>query len=66
MVASTLMVTKCFEWLVIALIKDIDVTVDPHQYTYRKNHSTDDAMSSVVPACFTNLKSLCLLFLSSI
>lgn len=60
------MVTKCFKRLVIALIKDIDVTVDPHQYTHRKNHSTDDAMSSVVPAFFINLKSLCLLFLSSI
>ncbi|KAI3371020.1 hypothetical protein L3Q82_023668 [Scortum barcoo] len=36
-VALTPIVMKCFERLVMAHIKDcIDVTVDPHQYAYRK------------------------------
>ncbi|KAI3376140.1 hypothetical protein L3Q82_016662, partial [Scortum barcoo] len=40
---------KCFERLVMAHIKDcINITVDPHQYAYRKNRSTEDAISSVV------------------
>ncbi|KAI3357051.1 hypothetical protein L3Q82_003680 [Scortum barcoo] len=38
---------KCFERLVMAHIKDcVDATVDPHQYAYRKNRSTEDAISS--------------------
>ncbi|KAI3352228.1 hypothetical protein L3Q82_005575 [Scortum barcoo] len=41
-VALTPIVMKCFERLVMAHIKDcIDVTVDPHQYAYRKNRSTE-------------------------
>ncbi|KAI3352553.1 hypothetical protein L3Q82_005498 [Scortum barcoo] len=37
-VALTPIVMKCFERLVMAHIKDcIDITVDPHQYAYRKN-----------------------------
>ncbi|KAI3355177.1 hypothetical protein L3Q82_017879 [Scortum barcoo] len=48
-VALTPIVMKCFERLVMAHIKDcIDVTVDPHQYAYRKNRFTEDAISSVV------------------
>ncbi|KAI4901760.1 hypothetical protein NFI96_001046, partial [Prochilodus magdalenae] len=34
----------------------IDVTVDPHQYAYRKNRSTDDAISSVVHTALTHLE----------
>ncbi|KAI4876824.1 hypothetical protein NFI96_006328, partial [Prochilodus magdalenae] len=34
----------------------IDVTVDPHQYAYRKNRSTDDAISSVVHSALTHLE----------
>ncbi|KAI3368067.1 hypothetical protein L3Q82_026889, partial [Scortum barcoo] len=46
-VALTPIVMKCFERLVMAHIKDcVDVTVDPHQYAYRKNRSTEDAISS--------------------
>ncbi|KAI4890204.1 hypothetical protein NFI96_001998 [Prochilodus magdalenae] len=45
-------VTKCFERLVMTHIKaTIDVTVDPHQYAYRKNRSTDDAISLFGPHC---------------
>ncbi|KAI3361976.1 hypothetical protein L3Q82_012327 [Scortum barcoo] len=41
-VALTPIVMKCFERLVMAHIKDcVDVTVDPHQYAYRKNRSTE-------------------------
>ncbi|KAI4898992.1 hypothetical protein NFI96_005660 [Prochilodus magdalenae] len=37
-IALTPIVTKCFERLVMTHIKaTIDVTVDPHQYAYRKN-----------------------------
>ncbi|KAI3361543.1 hypothetical protein L3Q82_013686 [Scortum barcoo] len=56
---------KCFEptsRLVMAHIKDcIDVTVDPHQYAYRKNRknrSTEDAISSVVHTALTHLENL--------
>ncbi|KAI4897837.1 hypothetical protein NFI96_027483, partial [Prochilodus magdalenae] len=46
-IALTPIVTKCFERLVMTHIKaTIDVTVDPHQYAYRRNRSTDDAISS--------------------
>ncbi|KAI4888890.1 hypothetical protein NFI96_013359, partial [Prochilodus magdalenae] len=34
----------------------IDVTVNPHQYTYRRNRSTDDAISSVVHTALTHLE----------
>ncbi|KAI3355733.1 hypothetical protein L3Q82_004320 [Scortum barcoo] len=71
-VALTPIVMKCFERLVMAHIKDcVDVTVDPHQYAYayRKNRSTEDAISSVVHMVHTALTHLenkdsyvCLLF----
>jgi len=39
-------------------IKDsINFTVDPHQCAYRKNRSTDGAISSVVHTAFTHLES---------
>ncbi len=57
-IALTPVVMKCFERLVMAHIKDsIDVTVDPHQYAYKKNRSTDDAISSVVHTALTHLES---------
>ncbi|KAI3358438.1 hypothetical protein L3Q82_014866, partial [Scortum barcoo] len=66
-VALTPIVMKCFERLVMAHIKDcIDVTVDPHQYAYRKNRSTEDTISSVVHTALTHLENkdsyVCLLF----
>ncbi|KAI3352041.1 hypothetical protein L3Q82_020853 [Scortum barcoo] len=57
-VALTPIVMKCFERLVMAHIKDcVDVTVDPHQYAYRKNRSTEDAISSVVHTALTHLEN---------
>ncbi|KAI3352293.1 hypothetical protein L3Q82_005272 [Scortum barcoo] len=57
-VALTPIVMKCFERLVMAHIKDcVDVTVDPHQYVYRKNRSTEDAISSVVHTALTHLEN---------
>lgn len=48
-VALTPIVMKCFERLVMARVRDsIHVTVDPHQYAYRKSRSKEDAVSSVV------------------
>ncbi|KAI4876536.1 hypothetical protein NFI96_002224 [Prochilodus magdalenae] len=56
-IALTPIVTKCFERLVMTHIKaTIDVTVDPHQYAYRKNQSTDDAISSLVHTALTHLE----------
>ncbi len=41
----------------MAHIKDsIDVTVDSHQYAYKKKRSTDDAISSVVHTALTHLE----------
>ncbi|KAI4889412.1 hypothetical protein NFI96_034099 [Prochilodus magdalenae] len=49
--------SRRFERLVMTHIKaTIDVTVDPHQYTYRRNRSTDDAISSVVHTALTHLE----------
>ncbi|KAI3373095.1 hypothetical protein L3Q82_006428 [Scortum barcoo] len=57
-VALTPIVMKCFERLVMAHIKDcVNVTVDPHQYAYRKNRSTEDAISSVVHTALTHLEN---------
>uniref|UniRef100_A0AAR2JX07 Reverse transcriptase domain-containing protein n=1 Tax=Pygocentrus nattereri TaxID=42514 RepID=A0AAR2JX07_PYGNA len=56
-VALTPIVTKCFERLVQTHIKaTINVTVDPHQYAYRRNRSTEDAISSVVHTALTHLE----------
>uniref|UniRef100_A0A3B1IEK6 Reverse transcriptase domain-containing protein n=1 Tax=Astyanax mexicanus TaxID=7994 RepID=A0A3B1IEK6_ASTMX len=56
-VALTPIVTKCFERLVQTHIKaTINITVDPHQYAYRKNQSTEDAISSVVHTALTHLE----------
>ncbi|KAI4871900.1 hypothetical protein NFI96_019044 [Prochilodus magdalenae] len=52
-IALTPIVTKCFERHIKATI---DVTVDPHQYAYRKNRSTDDAISSVIHTALTHLE----------
>lgn len=57
-VALTPIVIKWFERLVMAHVRDsIDVTVDPHQYVYRKNRSTEDAVSSVVHTTLAHLEN---------
>lgn len=56
-VTLTLIVTKCFEKLIIACISNsIDINVDPHQYTHRKNYSTDYVIETVVQTVFTHLE----------
>lgn len=57
-VALTPIVMKCFERLVMAHIKNnVDTTVDPHRYTYRRNRSTADAISFVVYQALTHLEN---------
>uniref|UniRef100_A0A3P9JJJ8 Reverse transcriptase domain-containing protein n=1 Tax=Oryzias latipes TaxID=8090 RepID=A0A3P9JJJ8_ORYLA len=49
---------KCFEKLVMTRITEsIDITKDLHQYAYRSNRSTEDAISSVVHTTLTHLEN---------
>jgi hypothetical protein len=41
----------CFEWLVMAHNAIIPETLDPFQFTYLPNRSTDDAISNHTPHC---------------
>lgn len=42
----------------MAHIKDkIDINVDPHQYAYRKNRCTSDAVSSDIHSALTHLEN---------
>ncbi len=42
---------KCFERLVMQKIKNsLPNTLDPLQFAYRPNRSTDDAISSTLPS----------------
>uniref|UniRef100_A0A3B3H7K8 Reverse transcriptase domain-containing protein n=1 Tax=Oryzias latipes TaxID=8090 RepID=A0A3B3H7K8_ORYLA len=57
-VALTPIVMKCFEKLVMTRITEsIDITKDLHQYAYRSNRSTEDAISSVVHTTLTHLEN---------
>ncbi|KAF0037932.1 hypothetical protein F2P81_010806 [Scophthalmus maximus] len=57
-VALTPIIMKCFERLVMSHIKDhLDPSVDPHQYAYRQNRSTDDAISAVVHLALSHLEN---------
>ncbi|KAI3374202.1 hypothetical protein L3Q82_006057 [Scortum barcoo] len=58
-VALTPIVMKCFETGHGPHHKGLHrrVTVDPHQYAYRKNRSTEDAISSVVHTALTHLEN---------
>jgi hypothetical protein len=47
---------KCFEWLVMAHINTIiPKTVDPLQFAYRLNRSTDDAISIALNTALSHL-----------
>ncbi|TWW68216.1 hypothetical protein D4764_19G0000140 [Takifugu flavidus] len=47
--ALTPIITKCLEQLVLAQLKScLHPTLDPHQYAYCKNRSTEDAVSTVL------------------
>jgi len=57
-VALTPLIMKCFERLVLTHIKDtVNITVDPHQYAYRRNRSVSDAVSTVVHSALTHLEN---------
>ena len=55
-VALTPIIMKCFERLVMQHIKDLlPPTLDPFQFAYRANRSTDDAISTVLHSALTHL-----------
>ena len=54
--ALTSVDTKCFERLVMAHINTINLdTLDPLQFTYRPNRSTDDAISIALHTALSHL-----------
>ncbi|KAI5617008.1 gastrula zinc finger protein XlCGF28.1-like, partial [Silurus asotus] len=55
-VALTPIVMKCFERLVLAHLKDsLPTTFDSHQFAYRSNRSTEDAVSMALHSVLTHL-----------
>ncbi|KAK3538731.1 hypothetical protein QTP86_014323, partial [Hemibagrus guttatus] len=55
-VALTPIVMKCFEQLVLAHLKKcLSPTLDPHQFAYHSNRSTEDAVSTVLHSVVTHL-----------
>ena len=56
-VALTLVIMKCFERIVLSHIKDIiPATLDRHQFAYRENRSTEDAVSLALHTVLTHLE----------
>ncbi|KAI4882201.1 hypothetical protein NFI96_003940, partial [Prochilodus magdalenae] len=54
----TPIVKKCFERLILSHIKrSPPSTLDPHQFTYRANRSTDDAVSLAIHTALNHLDS---------
>ncbi len=56
-VALTSIVMKVFERLVKSHISSIPVTLDPLQFAYRPNRSTDDAISHILHSSLTHVDS---------
>uniref|UniRef100_A0A8C1TE67 Reverse transcriptase domain-containing protein n=1 Tax=Cyprinus carpio TaxID=7962 RepID=A0A8C1TE67_CYPCA len=55
-IALTPIVMKCFERLVLAHLKDcLPPTLDPHQFAYHRNRSTEDAVCTVPHSVLTHL-----------
>uniref|UniRef100_A0A8C1PS38 Reverse transcriptase domain-containing protein n=1 Tax=Cyprinus carpio TaxID=7962 RepID=A0A8C1PS38_CYPCA len=55
-VALTAIIMKCFERLILAHLKDcLPPKLDPHQFAYRKNRSTEDAVCTVLHSELTHL-----------
>ncbi|KAI2645711.1 RNA-directed DNA polymerase from mobile element jockey [Labeo rohita] len=55
-VALTPIIMKCFEQLVLTHRKDsLQPSLDPHQFAYRGNRSTDDAVSIALHSVLTHL-----------
>ncbi|KAI4878392.1 hypothetical protein NFI96_006905 [Prochilodus magdalenae] len=57
-IALTPIVMKCFESLILSHIKrSLPSTLDPHQFAYRANRSTDDAVSLAIHTALNHLDS---------
>ncbi|KAK3514687.1 hypothetical protein QTP70_027770 [Hemibagrus guttatus] len=57
-VALTPIIMKCFERLVMRHIKNVlPPSLDPMQFAYRPNHSTDDAISTTLYLALTHLEN---------
>uniref|UniRef100_A0A3Q3GWF6 Reverse transcriptase domain-containing protein n=1 Tax=Labrus bergylta TaxID=56723 RepID=A0A3Q3GWF6_9LABR len=55
-VALTPIIMKCFERLVLAHLKNcLPPTLDPFQFAYRSNRSTEDAVSTALHSVLTHL-----------
>ncbi|KAK0146238.1 RNA-directed DNA polymerase from mobile element jockey [Merluccius polli] len=55
-VALTPIVMKCFERLVLAHLKKcLPTSLDPHQFAYQNNRSTDDAVSTALHCVLSHL-----------
>jgi hypothetical protein len=55
-VALNPIITKCLEKLILAHLKSsFPPTLDPHQYAYCANRSTEDAISTVLHSALTQL-----------
>ncbi len=55
-VALTPILMKCFEWLVMQHIKSVlPPSLDPFQFAYRSNRSTDDAIATALHPALTHL-----------
>ncbi|XDV45567.1 hypothetical protein PO909_013647 [Leuciscus waleckii] len=55
-VVLTPIITKCFEWLVLAHLKTcLPPTLDTCQFAYRKNRSTEDAISITLHSVLSHL-----------
>uniref|UniRef100_A0A9J7ZV96 Reverse transcriptase domain-containing protein n=1 Tax=Cyprinus carpio carpio TaxID=630221 RepID=A0A9J7ZV96_CYPCA len=55
-VALTPILMKCFERLVMHHIKSAPPSLDPFQFAYRSNRSTDDAISTTLHSALTHLE----------
>ncbi|XP_053083886.1 uncharacterized protein LOC128317198 [Pangasianodon hypophthalmus] len=57
-IALTPIVMKCFEWIVMQHIKAIiPPSLDPFQFAYQANRSTDDAISTALHSALSHLET---------
>lgn len=57
-VALTPIIAKCFEKLVLSKLKScLPATLDPYQFAYRRNRSTEDAITTALHLALTHLDS---------